>query len=118
MDGSSGSSGGGGRVVPIPAAPAVPPYLGPFGPVLGLDHRRGYLVAAIVMGSICLISTVMTFYLSRTHNDLKQRGRYLVAWNGIAASVIVTTYLMLNAYVGDFPCFILLWSKYLERGRE
>ena len=62
-----------------------------------------------------MISTVMTFVLSRTHNDLKQRGRYLVAWNGIAATGVVTVYLMLNAYVGDFPCFILLWSKYLEK---
>ncbi|GJJ73499.1 hypothetical protein EMPS_05857 [Entomortierella parvispora] len=87
--------------------------MGPYGPILGMAHRHGYLSAAVVMGSICLISTVMTFVLSKAHNDLKQRGRYLVAWNGISATGVVTVYLMLNAYVGDFPCFILLWTSYL-----
>ncbi|KAG0020461.1 hypothetical protein BGZ80_004162 [Entomortierella chlamydospora] len=33
------------------------------------------------MGSICLISTVVTFILAKTENDLKQRGQYLVFWN-------------------------------------
>ncbi|KAG0048496.1 hypothetical protein BGZ83_006559 [Gryganskiella cystojenkinii] len=112
MDGSSGGgTGGGGHTTqPTPVKPPPPPF-GPYGPILGMGHRRGYLAAAIVMGSICLISTVMTFYLSKTQNDLKQRGRYLVAWNGIAATMVVTVYLMLNAYVGDFPCYVLLWSK-------
>ena len=85
--------------------------LGPYGPVLGMGHRYAYLIAGIIMGSICLISTVTTFILAKTHNDLKQRGRYLVFWNGLSATGVVTVYLMLNAFVGDFPCYILLWSK-------
>ncbi|KAF9926718.1 hypothetical protein FBU30_003750 [Linnemannia zychae] len=86
--------------------------LGPYGPVLGMAHRYAYLIAGIVMGSICLISTVTTFILANTHNDLKQRGRYLVFWNGLSATGIVTIYLMLNAFVGDFPCYILLWMDF------
>ncbi|KAG0318548.1 hypothetical protein BGZ99_005604 [Dissophora globulifera] len=65
------------------------------------------------MGSICLVSTVVTFILAKTENDLKQRGRYLVLWNGLSATGVVTVYLMLNAFVGNFPCFILLWTAYL-----
>jgi len=84
---------------------------GPYGPIHGLGHRYAYLAAAVVMGSFCLVSTITMFYLAGTHNDLRQRGRYLVFWNGLSATGIVTVYLMLNAYVGDFPCFILLWSK-------
>ncbi|KAF9294467.1 hypothetical protein BGZ88_003827 [Linnemannia elongata] len=87
--------------------------LGPYGPVLGMGHRYAYFTAGVIMGSICLISTVMTFILAKTHNDLKQRGRYLVFWNGISATGVVTIYLMLNAFVGDFPCYILLWTCYL-----
>ncbi|KAF8946637.1 hypothetical protein BGZ47_011780 [Haplosporangium gracile] len=83
--------------------------LGPYGPVLGMGHRYAYFTAGVIMGSICLISTIMTFILAKTHNDLKQRGRYLVFWNGLSASGVVTIYLMLNAFVGDFPCYILLW---------
>ncbi|KFH71552.1 hypothetical protein MVEG_01850 [Podila verticillata NRRL 6337] len=86
---------------------------GPYGPIHGLGHRHAYLAAAVVMGSICLVSTITMFYLAGTHNDLKQRGRYLVFWNGLSATGIVAVYLMLNAYVGDFPCFILLWTSYL-----
>ncbi|KAF9579724.1 hypothetical protein BGW38_003905, partial [Lunasporangiospora selenospora] len=86
---------------------------GPFGPLLGMGHRIAYLASAIVLGSICLTSTIVMFVLARTHNDLKQRGRYLVFWNGISATGIVTVYTMLNAFVGDFPCFILLWVSYL-----
>ncbi|KAF9330989.1 hypothetical protein BG006_006107 [Podila minutissima] len=86
---------------------------GPYGPVRGLGHRHAYLAAAVIMGSFCLITTITMFYLAGTHNDLKQRGRYLVFWNGLSATGIVTVYLMLNAYVGDFPCFILLWTSYL-----
>lgn len=85
--------------------------LGPYGPVLGMSHRYVYFTAGVIMGSICLISTIITFVLSKTHNDLKQRGRYLVFWNGLSATGVVTIYLMLNAFVGDFPCYILLWSK-------
>ncbi|KAF9142273.1 hypothetical protein BGX30_002981 [Mortierella sp. GBA39] len=84
--------------------------LGPYGPVLGMGHRYAYFAAGVIMGSICLISTVMTFILAKTHNDLKQRGRYLVFWNGVSATGVVTIYLMLNAFVGDFPCYILLWT--------
>ncbi|KAG9069302.1 hypothetical protein KI688_010201 [Linnemannia hyalina] len=83
--------------------------LGPYGPILGMGHRYAYFTAGVIMGSICLISTVMTFILAKTHNDLKQRGRYLVFWNGVSATGVVTIYLMLNAFVGDFPCYILLW---------
>ncbi|KAF9955033.1 hypothetical protein BGZ72_004090 [Mortierella alpina] len=87
--------------------------LGPFGPLLGMGHRYAYMTAAIVMGSITLSSTIITFILARTHNDLKQRGRYLVFWNGLSATGIIVVYLMLNAFVGDFPCFVLLWTCYL-----
>ncbi|KAF9130884.1 hypothetical protein BGW39_002525 [Mortierella sp. 14UC] len=87
--------------------------LGPYGPVLGMPHRYAYFTAGVIMGFICLVSTVMTFILAKTHNDLKQRGRYLVFWNGISATGVVTVYLMLNAFVGDFPCYILLWTCYL-----
>ncbi|KAG0038766.1 hypothetical protein BGZ82_010922 [Podila clonocystis] len=86
---------------------------GPYGPIRGLGHRYAYLAAAVVIGSFCLVSTITMFYLAGTHNDLKQRGRYLVFWNGLSATGIVTVYLLLNAYVGDFPCFILLWTSYL-----
>ncbi|KAG0207290.1 hypothetical protein BGX28_001447 [Mortierella sp. GBA30] len=97
------------------AGPLVKGYgtLGPYGPLLGMGHRYAYLAAAIVMGSITLSSTIITFILARTHNDLKQRGRYLVFWNGLSATGIIVVYLMLNAYVGDFPCFVLLWTSYL-----
>ncbi|KAG0297299.1 hypothetical protein BGZ96_007036 [Linnemannia gamsii] len=87
--------------------------LGPYGPVLGMGHRYVYFTAGVIMGSICLISTIITFILAKTHNDLKQRGRYLVFWNGLSATGVVTIYLMLNAFVGDFPCYILLWTCYL-----
>ncbi|KAG0376710.1 hypothetical protein BGX24_007329 [Mortierella sp. AD032] len=87
--------------------------LGPYGPVLGMPHRYAYFTAGVIMGSICLISTIITFILAKTHNDLKQRGRYLVFWNGLSATGVVTVYLMLNAFVGDFPCYILLWTCYL-----
>ncbi|KAF9085625.1 hypothetical protein BGX23_009511 [Mortierella sp. AD031] len=86
--------------------------LGPYGPVLGMGHRYAYFAAGVIMGSICLISTVTIFTLAKTHNDLKQRGRYLVFWNGLSATGVVTVYLMLNAFVGDFPCYILLWTKH------
>ncbi|KAG0030349.1 hypothetical protein BGZ81_002784 [Podila clonocystis] len=86
---------------------------GPYGPIHGLGHRYAYLAAAVVLGSFCLVSTMTMFYLAGTHNDLKQRGRYLVFWNGLSATGIVTVYLLLNAYVGDFPCFVLLWTSYL-----
>ncbi|KAF9351494.1 hypothetical protein BGX26_010508 [Mortierella sp. AD094] len=59
-----------------------PSSLGPFGLRMGQAHHIAYLVAAIIMGSICLISIVVTFILAKTENDLKQRGRYLVFWNG------------------------------------
>ncbi|KAF9907591.1 hypothetical protein EC991_010803 [Linnemannia zychae] len=81
--------------------------LGPYGPVLGMPHRYGYFTAGVIMGSICLISTVMTFILAKTHNDLKQRGRYLVFWNGLSATGVVTVYLMLNAFQVDFGRTIL-----------
>lgn len=87
--------------------------IGPFGFRLGKAHHFAYLAAAITMGSICLVSTIITFILAKSHNDLKQRGRYLVFWNGLSATGIVTVYLMLNSFVGNFPCFVLLWSKYL-----
>ncbi|KAG0279992.1 hypothetical protein BGZ95_011668 [Linnemannia exigua] len=87
--------------------------LGPYGPVLGMPHRYAYFSAGVIMGLICLISTIVTFILAKTHNDLKQRGRYLVFWNGLSATGVVTVYLMLNAFVGDFPCYILLWACYL-----
>jgi hypothetical protein len=88
------------------------PNLGPFGFILGKAHHYAYLIAAIIMGSFCLVTTIITFILAKTHNDLKQRGRYLVFWNGLSATGIVTVYLMLNSFVGNFPCFVLLWSKY------
>ncbi|KAG0261357.1 hypothetical protein BG011_001070 [Mortierella polycephala] len=85
-------------------------FMGPYGPVLGMTHRYAYLSVAIILGTICLASTIITFVLAKTHNDLKQRGRYLVFWNGLSATIVITVYLMLNAFVGDFPCFILLWT--------
>ncbi|KAF9177020.1 hypothetical protein BGZ50_009324 [Haplosporangium sp. Z 11] len=88
-------------------------FMGPYGPVLGMAHRYAYLSVAIILGTICLASTIITFVLAKTHNDLKQRGRYLVFWNGLSATIVITVYLMLNAFVGDFPCFILLWTCYL-----
>ncbi|KAG0367370.1 hypothetical protein BC939DRAFT_502770 [Gamsiella multidivaricata] len=93
---------------------AVPPRsLGPYGLIKGEAHHYAYLSAAIVLGSICLVSTVVFFILAKSHNDLKQRGRYLVFWNGLSATGVVTVYLMLNSFAGEFPCFVLLWTSYL-----
>ncbi|KAG0001716.1 hypothetical protein BGZ65_003257 [Modicella reniformis] len=88
-------------------------FLGPFGLILGMAHHYAYLIAAIIMGSICLFSTIIYFILAKTHNDLKQRGRYLVFWNGLSATCVVTMYLMLNSFVGNFPCYLLLWVSYM-----
>ncbi|KAG0354453.1 hypothetical protein BG005_006470 [Podila minutissima] len=89
---------------------------GPYGPVRGLGHRHAYLAAAVVMGSFCLITTITMFYLAGTHNDLKQRGRYLIFWNGLSATGIVTVYLMLNAYVASYLCIVPWLLTYLARG--
>ncbi|KAF9350242.1 hypothetical protein BGX34_001340 [Mortierella sp. NVP85] len=92
--------------------------LGPFGFILGKAHHYAYLIAAIIMGSICLVTTIITFILAKTHNDLKQRGRYLVFWNGLSATGIVTVYLMLNSFVGSFPCFVLLWNAMMAYTKD
>ncbi|KAF8977292.1 hypothetical protein BGZ46_007496 [Entomortierella lignicola] len=91
-----------------------PDPLGPFGLRNGQTHHIVYFTIALVFGSITLVSTIITFILAKTENDLKQRGRYLVFWNGISAAVTVTMYLMLNSFAGNFPCFLLLWTSYMS----
>ncbi|KAF9974886.1 hypothetical protein BGZ73_001626 [Actinomortierella ambigua] len=77
---------------------------------LGLPRRIVFLSVGAVLATIGFTSTAFFQILSKTNNDLRQRGRYLVTGQGYTASVMTTVVFIYQAFRYRFPCFVLFWA--------
>ncbi|KAG0038755.1 hypothetical protein BGZ82_010911 [Podila clonocystis] len=80
---------------------------------LGTFRRVFLICLGTLLSSISIISTILFQQISKKDNNLRQRGRYLVALQGYFSTFFLFVICFYQAYKCRIPCAILFWGAYL-----
>ncbi|KAF9300660.1 hypothetical protein BGZ74_007639 [Mortierella antarctica] len=80
---------------------------------LGMFRRVFLICLGTLLSTISITSTILFQQISKKDNNLRQRGRYLVALQGYFSTFFLFVICFYQAYKCRIPCAVLFWGAYL-----
>ncbi|KAF9331587.1 hypothetical protein BG006_005553 [Podila minutissima] len=80
---------------------------------LGMFRRVFLICLGTLLSTISITSTILFQQISKNDNNLRQRGRYLVALQGYFSTFFLFVICFYQAYKCRIPCAVLFWGAYL-----